>query len=80
MDVEPVLFKVLQKRLCVYVIRDLMATIVANSFVLVSLCVATGDTALFKVPRQPANVTMVLMVAHVNVVYLSSLDLNATNV
>lgn len=68
MDVEPVLFKVLQKRLCVYVIKDLMATIVVNLFVLVSLCVITEETALFKVPRQPADVTMVLRDVHVNVV------------
>lgn len=68
MDVEPVLFKVLQKRLCVYVIKDLMATIVVNLFVLVSLCVTTEETALFKVPRQRADVTMVLRDVHVNVV------------
>lgn len=68
MDVERVLFKVLQKRLCVYVIKDLMATTVVNLFVLVSLCVTTEETALFKVPRQPADVTMVLRDVHVNVV------------
>ena len=62
------LFKVLQERLCVYVIKDLMATIVVNSFVLVSLCATTEDTALFKMPRQPADATMVLRDVHVNAV------------
>ena len=79
MEEVPALSRALRPRLCAFVILDLMAMIVVNSFVLVSPCVATEGNALCKVTCQLAVATTVLTVVRVNGAYRSSLDQNVTS-
>ena len=72
-------FKVLLQKLCVFVIKGLMAMIAVNSFVLVNLCVAIEGTAHLKETHHPVRVTMVLMEVRASVVCLNIQDLNVTN-